>query len=157
MNGAVTHLRRAAKVTATLWLSAVHAGFLWRRVADESLTEPLVLARWLGAALVLAVFIMVRRTRSRRASPAILVLWLLVALLHAAVPAGDQILDARGDLSLILQTGLAALPAGLILAALLVALTDRDRRIAFLLGARPSFAWSLPAGLPDATRAPPTR
>jgi hypothetical protein len=157
MNSALTHLRRAASITATLWLSAVHAGFLWRRVADESLTEPRVLARWLGAGLVLAVFIVVRRTRSRRSSPVILVLWLLVALLHAIVPAGDQILDARGELSLILQTGLAALPAGLVLAALLIALTERDRRTAFLPGARQSFAWSLPAGLPDTTRAPPTR
>jgi len=155
MNSAVTQLRRAASITATLWLAAVHAGFLWRRVADQSLTEPGVLARWFGAALVLAVFIVVRRTRSRRSSHAILVFWLLIALLHATVPVGDGILDAREDLSLILQTGFAALPAGLLLVALLAALTECDRRSVLLLGARQSFAWSPPTGLPDATRAPP--
>ncbi|MGZ7078227.1 MAG: hypothetical protein ACXVJT_02335 [Thermoanaerobaculia bacterium] len=144
-------------ITAALLLSAVHAVFLWHRVVDDSLTEPRVLARWLAAALVLALFLVVRRSCSRRAMPALLVLWLLVALLHAAVPAGDWILNARGDLSLILQTGLAAVPAGLLLAALLVASTARDRRTGLVAPAYPSFACSLPAGSPDASRAPPTR
>ncbi len=157
MNRALGHLRRAAGIIAMLWLAVFHVGFLWRRIADESLTEPRVLARWLGTALVLAVFVAVRRARSLRSSHVILVLWLLVALFHATVPAGDRILDARGDLSFILQAGLTALPAGLLLITLLVASIERDRHGVFLRGAHQSFAWSVPAGLNDATRAPPAR
>ena len=154
MNRALSQLKRVASVFETLWLAIAHAGFLWRRIADYSLTEPLVLARWFGALLLVAVFVAMRRAGSRRSSRALLVFWLLVAVLHATAPASEPVLDAGGNLALILQTGLVVLPAGLVLAALLVSLNRPDRRSTPFV-AHPSFAWSAFDALPDAARAPP--
>ena len=94
MKSALSYLRRVAGVIAMLWLAGFHAGFLWRRLADDSINEPRVLARWLASALLLCGLVLVRRALSPRWH-VLLVFWLLVALMHAAVPAGDHLLDTR--------------------------------------------------------------
>ncbi|MGZ5475141.1 MAG: hypothetical protein ACXW29_01520 [Thermoanaerobaculia bacterium] len=155
MNSALSHLRRVVGVIAMLSLAGFHAGFLWQRLADDSIAEPRVLARWLASALLLCGLVLVRRTFSPRWH-VLLVFWLLVALLHAGVPAGDDLLDARDShLALIAQTGLAALSGGLLLAALLVTPGGRERRVLFLLPARESLFWNALTVSADGTRAPP--
>lgn len=77
-------------------LAAMHGQLLWRRVADGSLTELGVGARWLASAALIGGLIVVYRRhgrlfRSREAA----VLWTLVALLHAVsgVPGAAMIAE----------------------------------------------------------------
>lgn len=157
MKSALSYLRRVAGVIAMLWLAGFHAGFLWRRLADDSINEPRVLARWLTSALLLCGLVLMRRALSSR-SHVFLVFWLLVALMHAAVLAGDHLLDTRDShLALIAQTGLAAISGGLLLAALLVVPRGRERPVLFLLPARESLFWNALTVSAEGTRAPPAR
>jgi hypothetical protein len=155
MKSALSHLRRIAGVIAMLGLAGFHAAFLWRRVADDSITEPRVLARWLASALLLCGLVLVGRAFSRRAH-VFLVFWLLVVLLHATVPAGERLLDTRdSQLAFIAQSGLAALTGGLLLAALVVTLNGRGRRVLFLLPAREPLVCNALTVSADGTRGPP--
>jgi hypothetical protein len=155
MKSALSHLKWVAGVIAMLGLAGFHAGFLWRRLADDSITEPRVLVRWFASALLLCGLVLVRRVLSPR-SHFLLVFWLLVALLHATIPAGEQLLDTRDNqLALIAQSGLVAFAGGLLLAALVVTLGGRERRVLFLLPGRESLSCFALTVSADGTRAPP--
>ncbi|MEO8505494.1 MAG: hypothetical protein ABI609_16485 [Acidobacteriota bacterium] len=78
---------------AALALAALHLPLLLQRFSDNSISEPVVLLRWLGALALLAGFAASRRrgdslVRGRTA----LVLWLLVLVLHIgmAAPVADH-------------------------------------------------------------------
>jgi hypothetical protein len=77
-------LRIAAMVVA-----ALHAGLLWRRVEDLSITEPQVLARWSAAAIAVAIGLVLLHLRVSRRSW--LVFWTVIVLLHAFAPSGVNI------------------------------------------------------------------
>ncbi|PYQ31769.1 MAG: hypothetical protein DMF56_01290 [Acidobacteria bacterium] len=78
--------RATALIVRTLTAAVVllHAGFLWQRIGDLSITEPGVIARWSVAAIVAAAALLLLHLRvSRRAW---LVFWTIVVLLHAPAP-----------------------------------------------------------------------
>jgi len=79
--------RRATVIivrTLTAAVALLHAGFLWRRIGDLSITEPEVIARWSVAAIVAAAaLVLLHRRVSRRAW---VVFWTIVVLLHAPAP-----------------------------------------------------------------------
>ena len=68
---------------------ALHAGVLWQRVEDLSITEPEVLARWSAAALAAMAGLVLLHLRVSRRSW--LVFWTVVVLLHAFAPSGVNI------------------------------------------------------------------
>ena len=73
----------------TALLALFHGRLLWQRLADGSLLQPVVIARWaVSAFLVVALFQLWSKgrpvLRGRRAS----VLWLVVVLVHAMAPGG---------------------------------------------------------------------
>lgn len=67
-----------------------HGALLIERIESAELTSPLVALRWLSVPLVLGALLWLRRQRISllRSRPAI-VLWLLVAILHLGMIAGD--------------------------------------------------------------------
>ncbi len=85
----------AASRLAVLLLSGFHAWLFWTHLASGRLAEPAVASRWGIGLLLAAAFFALRGasiplTRGRRA----LVLWVLVAFLHA-----HAVLSPRGALS----------------------------------------------------------
>ena len=97
-------LMASASVAA---LTIFHAAVLYRRIEDASIQRPVVLGRWLFAAVLLIAALAVRRIPLRRnGRRAVIVFWLLVALLHLAIPAGERIVDVM----------LAAVPAAIVIA-----------------------------------------
>lgn len=74
----------------TAALTAFHGRLLWQRLADGSLLQPVVIARWaMSAVLVIALLQLWRKglplLRGRRAG----VLWLVVVVLHVVTPGGS--------------------------------------------------------------------
>lgn len=85
---------------AAIGVVALHAFLLWRRIADLSITEPLVLARWgVAAVAAAAALALIHRGASWRAW---VVFWTVIVLLHAVAPAP----------MVILQTALVVLGCG---------------------------------------------
>src|SRR3954452_22427378 len=79
-------LRWIAFTAPVVLLAAFHGALLLRHVEDASITRPVVLARWAFAiALVAAAFFARRFFSGRRV---VIVFWLLVAVLHLAMPSG---------------------------------------------------------------------
>ncbi len=79
---------------AGLLLAVPHLVLLGQRVADESLYQPLVLARWAVGLALIAGFVALQRVRgSIFAGRGAVALWTLVLLLHlvAGVPAADAV------------------------------------------------------------------
>ena len=109
----------ALGVAAVVGLAAFHLLLLWERVVSLTLLEPMVAVRWAASRALLGALVRLRRAGvpvlwGRRAA----VLWLLVLLLHLAVP-GPQALVAGASgtqLLLILPLG------GAVVAALTLAL-----------------------------------
>jgi hypothetical protein len=98
-------LRWIAFTAPVVLLAAFHGALLLRHVEDASITRPIVLARWAFAiALVAAAFFARRFFSGRRV---VIVFWLLVAVLHLAVPSGERAVNAREDVALLV----AVLPA----------------------------------------------
>lgn len=79
-------LRIAAAVVA-----ALHAGLLWNRIDDLSITEPQVIARWCAAAVTAAVALFLFHQRVSRRTW--LVFWIAVVLLHAVAPSQNVRID----------------------------------------------------------------
>jgi hypothetical protein len=70
-----------------VWLVLFHAALLWARLETATLWRPDVLARWIGAAALLAAAAILARRGSLRRSPrARLALVLLALLLHLGAP-----------------------------------------------------------------------
>lgn len=109
--------RLAAKLLAglvALAVAALHAVILWRQLGSGELFEPAVAARWLASlALVAVAWHFRRHGRSLLRGRGALVLWLLVALLHAtlAVPAEVALWSFEPLLGLAFAVTLAALAA----------------------------------------------
>ena len=99
-------LRWIAISAPVVFLAAFHGALLLGRVADASITRPMVLGRWAFAIALLAGSLIARRFLSGRRVA--IAFWLLIAVLHLAIPAGDRGVD---DIALLL----AALPALIIL------------------------------------------
>lgn len=132
------HRRFHARVIriAAIGVVALHASLLWQRIADLSITEPLVLARWCAAAVAAAAALaLIHRRASWRAW---VVFWTVIVLLHAVAPAP----------MVVLQTALLVLGCG-------VVFTSPRRRISILPDRGISFHGTLL--VPSlATRAPPS-
>lgn len=63
---------------------ALHAALLWQRIADLTITDPLVIFRWIASAIAgIAAVALLRRRASWRAW---VVFWLVILVLHAAAP-----------------------------------------------------------------------
>ena len=124
MNRVARQVRRAGGVIAMLSLAALHAAFLSQRLADDSIREPRVMARWLAAALLLACLFLVRRYAVRPLR-FLLAFWLLAAILHAAIPADEHLLDIRDR-----QLAVIALASGLLVAAAFF--PSRERSLRFI-------------------------
>jgi hypothetical protein len=102
-------LRWIAISAPAVFLAAFHGALLLRHVGDASITRPMVLGRWMFAVALLAGSLIARRFLSGRRVA--IAFWLLVAVLHLAVPAGDRGVD---DIALLV----AALPVLIILGGL---------------------------------------
>lgn len=74
---------------AAMIVVALHAGVLWQRVEDLSITEPEVLARWCAAAIAAAAGLVLLHLRASRRTW--LVFWTVIVLLHAFAPSGVNI------------------------------------------------------------------
>ena len=134
---------------ATAALVALHAGILWQRVADQSIAQPAVMARWaLAAAIALGALVLRRMASSSRSTW--LVFWAIVILLHVMAPAGAN----AADLAVLTEAGLVAAPL-LVMFVIAVAATNLGIT-AFRV--EPAKACSF-AGLTSQTRdrAPPQR
>ncbi len=86
----VRRLSRIVVGLAGAGIGGFHLRILWTRLADGSVLDPVVAARWVTSVAIALVFIRLhRRGVSLVRGRAALVLWLLVALLHgvALVPA----------------------------------------------------------------------
>lgn len=121
---------------AVLLLSGFHAWLFWRHLVDGRLFESAVATRWLAGVLLTAGFIGLRRLgvpviRGRQA----VVLWLLVALLHAhAVLAPQGTLTERGMVddavaAIVLQAASATVLFGTGLLLLAMVLRSRERAL----------------------------
>jgi hypothetical protein len=110
-------LRTIVLAAPVVLIVALHAVMLLRRVGDSSITRPVVLAQWAFAAVLLAAALFVRRALSRNGGRrAAIIFWLFVAILHLA-PAGERYFDLRQDAALLVEVGLVAVPAIVILAS----------------------------------------
>ncbi len=101
-------------VALTAGLALLHGRLLWQRVADGSLLEPTVAARWIASALV--AWVMLRlwsRGLSLLSGRRAAVLWLAVLVIHLGAPGGSLPAVAPA------VPALLALPAALALVALL--------------------------------------
>jgi hypothetical protein len=143
-----------------LGLAAMHGEFLLRRVADNSIAEPSVLLRWMGAAALLLVAQLWRRTtgHSILSGRSALVFALLVALLHGGLPETPGFANSPG---LALPSELFVLGlAGLLLAAALASAANTPSVAASGLprnAQRCRAPRALPFGQPFSPRPPPRR
>ena len=117
-------LLRSLLVVVLTAVAGLHLQILAARLADGSVLEPMVVARWLASVAVALVFLRYRRSGLSllRGRPA-LVFWVVVALLHA-VPSAPAAQAVPGEVFLL------ATPLGLTLAAACgagVALTTGSR------------------------------
>lgn len=69
---------------AAMLIVALHAGLLWQRIEDLSITEPIVIARWCAAAIAAAAALFLLHLRVSWRSW--LVFWIVIVLLHVAAP-----------------------------------------------------------------------
>jgi hypothetical protein len=76
---------------AAVVIAALHAGLLWQRIEDLSITDPAVLARWCAAALAAAAGLLLLHLRVSWRSW--VVFWTVIVLLHAAAPMQQARLD----------------------------------------------------------------
>ena len=98
-------LRWIALTAPVVLLAAFHGALLLHRFGDASITRPMVLGRWAFAIVLLAAAFFARRSFSGRR--VVITFWLLVAVLHLAVPVGDRVFNARDEVALLV----AVLPA----------------------------------------------
>jgi len=105
---AFERFRWIAILTPAVFLIAFHAVLLLRRLGDASITRPSVLGRWTFAIILLVAASIARRFFSGRRVA--IAFWLLVAVLHLAIPVADRSVE---DVALLV----AALPALIVLSA----------------------------------------
>lgn len=71
------------KRLAVAVLAVFHAAVLWHRIVDASIAQPAVLAKWIASIALIGALLSLRN-----AHKALVIIWLLVALLHVGMPAG---------------------------------------------------------------------
>ena len=127
---------------------AFHALLLWQRCADASILEPVVFAKYAGAALLLIGAAIYRRLSSSRipSRRAILVFWLIALLLHAVAPFGAETRD-------IVELGLT-LPIAFVIVAFIAELV-RSLRAVHGIRVANGFATLTPQLIRIPSRAPP--
>lgn len=123
------NLSRAISIVVaivTFSLVAFHISLLWHRLLDASIAQPGVIARWIAGALLVAGMFAARRQAKHR----LMVLWLLVALLHAGLPADRQPAGTM-PIAVVVQIGLTAVCSVLltVVAAATPAHTSTARRL----------------------------
>jgi hypothetical protein len=155
---------RGAGLLALAALAVFHASLLWSRLVDGQLFDPLVAARWIGAAALTAGLVALRRrgvslVAGRRA----LVVWLLVVLLHwspsPAVSVADGSQPSTSDLIFVVPSTAAAALVGLGLLIATLAASRVRPALQCLCTMEPSDALRTAAGWRPAAaaRAPPFR
>ena len=104
---------------SALWLIGFHAALFIQRLNDSTLARPGVAARWGASVVLVAALFFFRRLAVRqpavRSRHAVLIFWLLVAMLHVGTPADDRLLNLSNGFATVTQVGLAAVPAILLL------------------------------------------
>jgi len=110
-------MRTTLRNAACAGLVAFHGVLLWQRCADGTILDAGVLARYLGAALIMVGLFVFKRLapphlQGRRA---LVVFWLIVLMLHAGAPFSTGTRDIQGELVAVIELGLA-LPLALFLA-----------------------------------------
>ncbi len=103
-----------------LALTVFHLLLLWRRLLDTSIAQPGVLIRWIAAALLTAGLFAARGHGRNR----FLVIGLLIALLHAGIPAGAHPAVPPLPLGVVVQIGFAVI-CGTLLTALIASLVRK--------------------------------
>jgi hypothetical protein len=89
---ASARLRWIALGAPVVFLTAFHGALLVRHFADASIARPMVLGRWAFTAVLLAAALIARKFLTGRRVA--LIFWLLVAVLHLAIPAGGSVNNA---------------------------------------------------------------
>jgi hypothetical protein len=102
-------LRTMTRNVAGVAIVALHAALLWQRFADATILDPLVLAKYAGAMLLLISACAYRRIvpQQLRGRQAMLLFWLLALLLHTISPTGAGVSDVQGEIVAIVELGLA--------------------------------------------------
>lgn len=103
-------------LAAVVTLVVLHVAVLWERVIQGRLSDPVVGLRWLGAAVLTAGLLVLRRRGvpllwGRRA----LVFWLLVLLLHAGAVGPDDAGLRADPVRLLFVLPASVAPLGLLL------------------------------------------
>lgn len=132
----------AALLFVVAALVLLHAVMLWQRLDDRSIARPEVAIRWIAAAAVAVAALLLRRVAV--GSRGWVVLWLTVALLHLAGPAGG----------ILTQAVLTAAPLLLMLVAVATGVAYSD---ASFIRARTSRVTCAPVIASVGDRAPPSR
>lgn len=151
-------IRAVLRQSARAGLVLFHVVLLWQRIADASLLDPAVLAKYLGAvALLGGAFVAQRYAPERfRGRRAVLVFWLLVLLLHAFAPAATEARALDSELAAVVQLGVVV-PVALAAAHLLV--TPMLQGLHATFASREVVAAPVRAGISRSrsSRAPPVR
>jgi len=140
---------RALLLAPVVWLALFHAALLGRRLADQSLLDPVIGLKWLISAALLGALPLARRAGIRLAEPRrAAALGVLVLLLHLALPTAPVAALPVGEMPAPLGWALLAItPAAFGLAAIAICLLARRPAPA----AAPSGPWGR---LPDGQRDP---
>lgn len=155
---------RGVSLLALAVLALFHASLFWDRLIDGQLLDPLVAARWFGAAALTASLIALRRAgvplfAGRRA----LVTWLLVVLLHwsatPAVAVADSSQPSTSNVIVVVPSTAAAALVGLGLLVATFAASRRRPALTCLCTVEPGEDGRVAAGWRPAgsARAPPFR
>jgi hypothetical protein len=148
-------LRTMTRNVAGVALVALHAMLLWQRCTDATILEPVVLAKYAGALLLLASAFAYRRIvpEQLRGRQALLLFWIVTLLLHTVSPMGGELHDVQGEIVAIVELGLA-LPLAF---AAFVATADAAQSLQQLhrVAAQHAFVASASRHLDIPSRAPP--
>jgi ribose/xylose/arabinose/galactoside ABC-type transport system permease subunit len=132
-------------------LIAFHVSLLWRRFLDASIAEPAIIARWIASAFLVAA-LFAARGKSRNRVP---VLWLLVALLHAGMPAVQHAAEQPVPIAVVVQIGVVAMCGALL--AVASGFTSVPAFVSTAIGAENATAPSYFGCLTLPGRSPPVR
>lgn len=151
-------VRSVLRHSARAGLVLFHAVLLWQRIADSTLLDPVVLAKYLGAVALLGGAVAFRRYAPQhlRGRRALLGFWLVVLLLHAIAPAASSARNLDSELAAVVQLGVVV-PMLLATAHLAAVSIAHSLRVS---GASPATAFVSAAAVPVAhrpSRAPPRR
>lgn len=148
-------LRTLTRNVARAGIVSLHGLLLWQRCADATILEPLVLAKYLGAVLLLAGAFAYRRLAPARLQGrrAVLVFWLVVAMLHLVAPFSAETRNLEAEIVAFVELGLG-LPLALAFFVLAGTVTPSLRAL-HRIGLIGGIAALAPRELRVPARAPP--